>query len=71
MQVPTVGSQAAAYAAAAMPARYVQERADWQAAAALEPQAGGLPHTEAMTWFAKALGAARMQRTIGLAMLLF
>jgi tetratricopeptide (TPR) repeat protein len=47
------------YAAAAMPARYAVERGDWRAAMQLEQAKGGTPFTEAMTWFARALGAAR------------
>lgn len=47
------------YAGAAMPARYALERADWRAAARLEPRADKYPFTMAMTHFARALGAAR------------
>jgi hypothetical protein len=47
------------YAQAAMPARYAIERGDWQQAAKLEPQANGFPYTEALTRFARAVGAAR------------
>jgi len=47
------------YAAAAMPARYALERADWRAAAALEPRPDKFPFTVAMTHLARALGAAR------------
>ena len=47
------------YAAAAMPARYALERADWRAAARLEPRPDKFPFTVAMTHFARALGAAR------------
>jgi tetratricopeptide (TPR) repeat protein len=50
---------AAPYARAAMPARYAIERGDWQAAAKLEPQASAFPFTEALTHFARGLGAAR------------
>jgi hypothetical protein len=49
---------AGAFAVAAIPARYAIERRDWAAASALQPRAGGYPHTEAMTWFVVALGAA-------------
>lgn len=49
----------AAYSAAAMPARYALERGDWRAAMALETTTGTVPYTEAITWFARALGAAR------------
>ena len=47
------------YALAASPARYVVERGDWKAAAALEVRPNPLPHIAAVTWFARALGAAR------------
>ena len=47
------------YAAAAMPARYALERADWKAAARLEPRPDKFAFTVAMTHFARALGAAR------------
>jgi hypothetical protein len=50
---------AAAYALAASPARYVIERGDWKAAAALEVRPDTPPYTSALTWFAKGLGAAR------------
>jgi tetratricopeptide (TPR) repeat protein len=42
------------------PARYAIERSDWKAAAALEVRPTPLPHIEAMTHFARALGAARL-----------
>lgn len=47
------------YAKAAMPARMALERDDWKAAASLTPQQDGTPYTEALTWFARAIGAAR------------
>jgi hypothetical protein len=47
------------FALAASPARYVVERGDWKAAAALEVQPSPLPQVTAISWFAKALGAAR------------
>jgi tetratricopeptide (TPR) repeat protein len=47
------------YALAAMPARYAIERGDWRAAMALQPQANVFQYTEALTRFARALGAAR------------
>ncbi|HSA88268.1 MAG TPA: hypothetical protein VLF42_00025 [Burkholderiales bacterium] len=50
---------AGVYAATAMPARYALERADWRAAAGLEPRPDKYPFTVAMTHFARALGAAR------------
>jgi predicted Zn-dependent protease len=47
------------YALAAMPARYAIERGDWRQATKLELQKSGFPFTEALTRFARALGAAR------------
>jgi hypothetical protein len=47
------------YALAASPARYAVERGDWKAAAALQVRASPLPHVQAVTYFARALGAAR------------
>jgi tetratricopeptide (TPR) repeat protein len=49
----------APYGLAAMPARYALERGAWGEAAKLEPVATKYPFTEAMTHFARALGAAR------------
>ena len=42
-----------------MPARYALERGDWRGAANLTPSNAGPPFTQAITWFARALGAAR------------
>ncbi len=47
------------FALAAIPARWVLERRAWAEAAALEPKATDYPYTEAMTYFARALGASR------------
>jgi hypothetical protein len=47
------------FAYAAIPARWALERGAWAEAAALEPHASDLPYTEAITYFARALGAAR------------
>jgi tetratricopeptide (TPR) repeat protein len=47
------------YALAAMPARYAVERRAWGEAAQLVPVPTKFPFTEAMTHFARALGAAR------------
>ena len=47
------------YALAISPARYAIERADWNAAAALQVRPGPLAQVEAITHFARALGAAR------------
>ena len=50
---------AASYALAAIPARYAIEREDWAEAASLEVRPSQYPATEAITHFARALGAAR------------
>lgn len=50
---------AGVFAIAAIPARWALERRAWDEAAALEPKASAFPYTEAMTFFARALGAAR------------
>jgi tetratricopeptide (TPR) repeat protein len=47
------------YAAVAMPARLALERGDWAAASQLPMQGTAFPHVEAITAFARALGAAR------------
>src|SRR4029450_3260657 len=47
------------YALAASPARYAIERGDWKAASELQVRANPLPHVQAITHFARALGAAR------------
>lgn len=47
------------HAQAAMPARYVIERGDWKQAMTLKPRPSQVPFTEALTHFARALGAAR------------
>jgi len=48
------------FALAAIPARYALERGDWKQAAELTPRDTPFPYTEATTWFARGLGAARM-----------
>jgi hypothetical protein len=48
---------AGVFAIAAIPARWVLERNAWAEAAALEPHLSAYPYTEAMTYFARALGA--------------
>jgi tetratricopeptide (TPR) repeat protein len=62
---PTVVSGAAPpsagfFALAAIPARYTLERAAWADAVKLTPKASPFPYTEAMTYFARALGAAHL-----------
>jgi hypothetical protein len=49
---------AGVFALAAIPARWVLERSAWAEAAALEPKPSAYPYTEAMTYFARALGAS-------------
>jgi hypothetical protein len=71
-QIPAIGAQiqlnvagAAApapagwFALAAIPARYALERNDWASAASLKPQGSRFPWIDAVTHFARALGAAR------------
>ncbi|HEY2211629.1 MAG TPA: hypothetical protein VGH62_08435 [Bradyrhizobium sp.] len=48
------------YALAASPARYAVERGDWKAAAELQVRPSPLAHVQAITYFARALGAARL-----------
>jgi hypothetical protein len=50
---------AGAYALAVMPARYALERGAWREAAALTARPANTPYTEAITHFARAIGAAR------------
>jgi hypothetical protein len=50
---------AGVFARAAIPARYALERGAWREAAALEVHRGKFPYTEALTHFARAIGAAR------------
>jgi len=52
---------AGVFALAAIPARWVLERSAWTEAAALEPKASAYPYTEAMTYFARALGASHIR----------
>ncbi len=47
------------YALAASPARYALERGDWQGAAELTVRPSPLAHVQAITHFARALGAGR------------
>ncbi len=60
----------AAYAFAAIPARYALERGRWSEAASLEVRPAGFPwqrfrYAEAITHFARALGAARSGKPAG------
>jgi tetratricopeptide (TPR) repeat protein len=52
---------AAYFAHAAIPARYCLERRSWADAAKLEPYLSPFPHTDAITYFARGLGAAHLK----------
>ena len=47
------------FALAAVPARYALERGAWKEAMGLDVRQTAFPFTDAMTWFARAIGAAR------------
>jgi hypothetical protein len=51
---------AGVFALAAIPARYALERGAWTEAVTLEPQPSKFPYTEALTYFARAIGAAHI-----------
>ena len=53
------GRPTAHFAMAAIEARFAMERSRWTEAAAIEPRPNRFPHTEAMIYFARAIGAAR------------
>ena len=55
------GPAAGYFALAAIPARYALERQDWTEASQLEVRETPFPQTDAMTWFARGLGAARLR----------
>ena len=55
---PSVGY----FALAAIPARYALEHQDWKQASQLTVRNTPFPHTDAMTWFARGLAAARLGR---------
>jgi tetratricopeptide (TPR) repeat protein len=57
---PSVGY----FALAAIPARYALERQDWKQAAQLSVRETPFPYTDAMTWFARGLGAARLGQAL-------
>jgi hypothetical protein len=62
--IGTGGAPAAGYfAIAAIPARYALERGDWAGAAALKLTPSPVPFADALTWFARALGAAHLRDT--------
>jgi hypothetical protein len=54
------GPSAGYFALAAIPARYALERQDWKRAMQLEVQKTPFPYADAMTWFARGFGAARL-----------
>ncbi|MCA1561721.1 MAG: hypothetical protein LC753_14350 [Acidobacteria bacterium] len=54
---------AGVFALAAIPARYALERGAWAEAAKLDPPPSKFPYTEALTYFARAIGAARIGET--------
>jgi hypothetical protein len=51
---------AGVFALAAIPARWALERRAWSEAASLEPRTSAYPYAEAMTYFARALGASHV-----------
>ncbi|HUF66571.1 MAG TPA: hypothetical protein VMM17_11415 [Gemmatimonadaceae bacterium] len=51
---------AGVFALAAIPARYALERNAWREAAELQPSASASPYAEALTYFARGLGAAHL-----------
>ena len=68
MDSPAMGAAplaAGAFASAAIPARWALERRAWAEAAKLEPHQSPLPYADALTYFARALGAARTGDTAG------
>jgi tetratricopeptide (TPR) repeat protein len=54
------GPAAGYFALAAIPALYALERQDWQQAEGLALRETPFPFTDAITWFARGLGAARL-----------
>jgi tetratricopeptide (TPR) repeat protein len=58
------GPAAGYFALAAIPARYALERRDWKQAEQLAPRETQFPYTDAMTWFAVGLGAARLGHAV-------
>lgn len=56
-------TSAAYFAMAAIPARYALERGDWAAASRLEVRPTDYPYTDAITWFARGVGAANLGET--------
>jgi len=64
--VVTTGAPPAAgfYAIAAIPARYALERGDWHGAATLEVRTSAFPFADAVTLFARGIGAAHTGDTV-------
>jgi hypothetical protein len=58
-RVAGAGHTVYSYSLAAIPARYALERADWRGAMTLQPPGSKWLNAEALTHFARALGAAR------------
>ncbi len=54
------GPSAGYFALAAIPARFALERLDWKQAEQLAIRETPFPYTDAMTWFARGLGAGRL-----------
>jgi hypothetical protein len=54
------GPSAGYFALAAIPARYALERQDWKQAVQLAVRETSFLYTDAITWFARGLGAARL-----------
>jgi tetratricopeptide (TPR) repeat protein len=52
------------FAIAAIPARWVLERDAWSEAAALQPSRTAFPYVEAMTYFARSLGASHLHEIL-------
>ncbi len=52
------------FALAAIPARYALERQDWKQAVQLPLRDTPFPYTDAITWFARGLGAARLGQAL-------
>ena len=52
------------YAIAAIPARWALERGEWAEAARLEPKPSPAAFADAVTWFARGLGASRSRDTL-------
>lgn len=58
--IGAAGPSAGYFALAAIPARCASERQDWKQAVQLPLRETPFPYTDAMTWFARGLGAARL-----------